>query len=135
MNQIKVLMLALCLCVAGTVSAAAPLFLVDGSTSFEQDRVIHFERSLNFSKEPMVSVWSLTILPDDVFQQYVKDHNIPTETAYTYAGVNHTYLNEDVLLWQSDEVIRHVIAHEAGHLICECRSEDKANEIAVQLEQ
>jgi len=128
-------LLPLALFVAALVFAAAPQFFVSGSTSFEQNRIVRLERSLNFTKEPMVSTWYVTIDPGEVFDENVKKLDLDTESGYTYLGLNQTHINEDYLVWHDDKDVRHLLAHEAGHLICECKSEEKANDIAYQLEK
>lgn len=129
-------LLPFALFVATLAFAAAPQFFVSGSTSFEQSRVMRLERSLNFTKEPMVSTWTVIIDPGDVFAENVKKLNLDTESGYTYlGGMNQTHLNEDYMVWHDDQDVRHLLAHEAGHLICECKSEQKANDIAYQLEK
>ena len=129
----KIKMLFLSLVLAISAFAAVPQFFVEGSTSYERDRIVHLENQLNFTKQPMVSTWEVTILSEEEFNAYVQEHDIPTGAAYTYLSMNHTYVNEAYLVWHSDKEVRFVLGHEAGHLICECFSEDKANEIATEL--
>jgi len=113
--------------------AAAPQVLINGSTNYEQERILRLEHSLNFTKEPMVSTWEITIDDEKVFDDYVQEHGLPTESGYTFLGLNHTHLNEYYLLWHSDQDVRFLLGHESGHLICNCKSEQKANEIAAVL--
>ncbi len=129
----KKLLTALMFC-AVTALAAAPQVFVQGSTSYQRNRVTRLEQSLNFTKQPMVSYWDITIDPGDVFLQNVKTLKVNTDSGYTTLGLNQTHLNEDFLIWHPDQDVRHLIAHEAGHLICECKSEEKANDIAYQLQ-
>lgn len=130
------LVTSLLCCAAASLFGAAPQLFVSGSTSFEQSRVMRLERSLNFTKEPMVSTWTIIIDPGDVFEENTKKLNLDTESGYTYlGGINQTHLNEDYLTWHNDADVRQLIAHEAGHLICECKSEQKANDIAYQLQK
>lgn len=127
-------LLALALAFAMSAVAAAPTqFFVEGSTAYEQQRVIRLENTLKFSNEPMVSTWEVTIWSGEEFNRYVDEHNINTRFAFTYLGLNHTFLNEDQLVWHNDAFVRWALAHEAGHMICNCTSEERANEIAVQL--
>ena len=130
----KLLVLALAFAMSA-VAAAPTMFFVDGSTAYEQQRIVRLEQSLNFSQEPMVSIWEVTIDDGKLFDDYVQEHGLPTESAYTFLGLNHTHLNEAYLLWHSDREVRHLLAHEAGHMICNCTSEQKANEIAEVLER
>ncbi len=109
---------------------AAPQFIVEGSTTYERNRIIRLEQSLNFTQEPMPEGWETTIWPQDQFEKYVRDHNTPTGIAFTFLGLDHTYINEYFLIWANDQQVRFVLAHEAGHMICECHSEDKADAIA-----
>lgn len=128
----KLLVLALAFAMSA-VAAAPTQFFIDGSTSYEQQRIVRLEHSLNFSREPMVSIWEVTIDDEKVFNDYVQSHNLPTESGYTFLGLNHTHLNEAYLLWHSDRDVLFLLGHESGHLICSCRSEQKANEIAHML--
>jgi len=129
----KKLMIAMLLAVSAF--AAAPQVILDGSTSWERDRVLNFERSLNFSNQPMVSTWYITVLPKEEFEDNVRRLKVDTVSAYTFVGLGRTYINEDYLTWSTDEQIRQTIAHESGHLICECSSEERANEIAYEVEK
>lgn len=137
MNAIKKAIIALVLFTT-SLFAAAPQFFSSGGTSIERNRLIHIEQSLNFTQEPMTSQWNVIIDPPDVFRKNVEDmmksHSIDyyTDTAYTALPLMQTHINEEHIF--DDGIIRHTMAHEAGHLICECHSEDKANEIAYQLE-
>jgi hypothetical protein len=110
--------------------SAAPQFTVEGSTTYERNRITRLEQSLNFTQEPMPSGWEVTISPQDQFEKYVRDHNLPTDIAYTFVGLDHTYINEYFLVWATDPQVRFVLGHEAGHMICACRSEEKADAIA-----
>lgn len=124
--------------VAGIVHGAAPTLVeIDGSTSWERARVLRLEQRLNFTQEPMVDDWSITIWPQEQFEKYVREHKLPTDIAFTSLGDTHTFINEYFLVWASDPQAEFVLAHEAGHLICECgdskgskAAEDKADEIA-----
>lgn len=130
------LKVALCLMIArlavvlGAFGAAPVHFTVDGSTTYEQLRIIHAEQSLNFTKQAMVDSWEVTIWPQDQFEKYVRDNKVPTSIAFTFLDSDHTYINEYFLIWASDAQIRFVLGHEAGHMICECKSELKADSIA-----
>lgn len=132
--------LAVLMLCAVSAFAAAPFFLIQGGTSLERYRIIRLEQSLNFTKEPMTNTWQVIIDSGNVFrdnvQQMLEHHTIDhyTESAYTAFGLNQTHLNEDYLIYADDEKVRQTIAHEAGHLICECHSEEKANDIAYQLQ-
>jgi hypothetical protein len=124
---VALLLTLLAVLIAG---AAAPQFIVDGSTTFEQNRVARIERSINFTQVAMPDEWEVTIWPQERFDKFVHETKTPTSIAFTYLGLNHTYINEYFLIWATDEQIQFVLAHEAGHMICECRSEAKADAIA-----
>lgn len=132
--KLKVAFLSLCLCICGTLAAAAPQFTVTGSAGYERNRIINLEQSLNFSRVAMTSMWRVTILSGNAFHYYTKRLNIDTESAFTALPFQETYLNEDYLIYANDIRVRQTLAHEAGHLICECSSEAKANEIAYQIQ-
>src|SRR5207253_272351 len=114
--------------VAVSVFAAAPAFYIHGSASFERDRISRLEKSLNFTQEPMVETWTVWIIPGAQFRESVHDMNLDTDSAYTILGYGQTYLNEDYLIYADDMRVRQTLAHEAGHLICACASESKAND-------
>lgn len=112
-------------------SAAPTQFTVNGSTVHEQMRIARIESTLNFAQEAMPASWEVTIWSQGRFEKFVRDTNTPTNIAFTYIGdLNHTYINEYFLVWASDAQVQYVLAHEAGHMICECKSENKADEIA-----
>ena len=121
----------LILTLAIVLGAAAPTrFTVNGSTTYEQLRVIHAEQSLDFTKQAMVDNWEVTIWPQDQFGKYVRDNKVQTSIAFTFLDSDHTYINEYFLVWASDAQVRFVLGHEAGHMICECKSELKADSLA-----
>jgi hypothetical protein len=132
--------LAILMLCAISAFAAAPLFLIQGGTSFERQRVIRLEQSLNFTKVPMVSTWQVIIDPGDVFRENVRqmmDHHAIdhyTDSAYTSLALRQTHMNEDYLTFTDDIRVRQTVAHEAGHLICECHSEEQANKIAYSIQ-
>jgi predicted SprT family Zn-dependent metalloprotease len=82
----------------------------------------------------MTSTWQVTILPGEDFRSRANYLKMNTDSAYTFLQLRQTYVNEDFLIYANDVRIRQMMAHEAGHLICECSSEEKANEIAYQLQ-
>jgi len=135
MNKLKVLFLSLCLSVAAVAFAAMPQMYFYGSTSYERYRVARLAQSLDFTKEPMPSPWAITILSEDVFNENLHKFNIETDSAYTILEQQETFLNEYYLVYANDAHLKQTIAHEAGHLICECKSESKANDIAYQLQK
>lgn len=115
---------------------AAPQFAVTGGTPVERQRITKLESQLNFSQQPMVSYWQITILDAKAWDYMIRQYHIENETAtaFTVMEQARTFLNEDYLATTGTDVpVRHTIAHEAGHLICECGSEDKANDIAAVL--
>jgi hypothetical protein len=119
-----------------TTSAAAPTqFSVDGSTSWERTRIERLEHQLNFTKEPMLDTWGVHIIPVEQFEIAKRRYNLNTESAFTFIPQDQTYLNEFYLIYADDRRVRHTLAHEAGHMICGCTSEEKAEEIAYQLEK
>ncbi len=132
--KIKIAFLSLCLSLAAIATAAAPQLFVWGSTNWERNRITRLEQSLNFSKAAMTSTWSITIIPGEDFQRRTEYLKINTASAYTFLQLRQTYLNEDYLIWHTDVEVRQTLGHEAGHLICECNSEQKANEIAYELQ-
>jgi hypothetical protein len=129
----KKLLAILMLCAVSAL-AATPQFFIWGSTSFERNRLIRMEQSLNFSKVPMTSTWQVTIIPGEDFKRRVEYLKLDTESAYTFLQLRQTYVNEDFLVYANDPRVRQMMAHEAGHLICECSSEEEANKIAYQLQ-
>jgi hypothetical protein len=127
-------LLAVLMLCAVSLFAAVPQFFIQGSTSWERNRLIRMEQSLNFTKEPMTSTWEVIILPGEQFRDNVTKWKLDTDSAYTILQLRQTYVNEDYLVYADDVRVRQTTAHEAGHLICECSSEEKANEIAYQLQ-
>lgn len=142
--KIRTILFAAVLILGSTVlnlrSAPPSQFSVQGSTSFERSRLIRMEQTLNFTKVAMTGSWEVIIDPGEQFranvQSMMENHTIDhfTDTAYTSLALQQTHINEDYLVTGEYDQIRHTMAHEAGHLICECRSEEKANDIAYQLE-
>lgn len=120
----------------GHVSAAAPtMFTVDGSTSFERQRLERIEHSLNFTKVPMPDTWNIHIISKEQFDENIRRWKVSTISAYTLIPLDQTYINEYYLTFAPDSMVRQTLAHEAGHMICNCASESKANEIAWVLQQ
>lgn len=110
--------------------AAAPTFNVEGSTNFERAKVERLVNRLDFTHEAMPDNWQITIWTQEQFEAYAREHHVPTSIAFTFLGENRTYVNEYFLIWSSDQDVEFAMGHEAGHLICECKSEDKADAIA-----
>jgi hypothetical protein len=111
------------------------LIEVSGSQQWERDRVFRLAKSLNFTHESMVPWWRIVILSRPDWDDATDKYNHPnTETAFTLIGPNVTYIREDYLTsgGGTDERIRWTLAHEAGHLSCNCISEDRANALARQ---
>lgn len=113
-----------------THAAAPTMFTVNGSTTYEQKRITRIEHTLNFTQQAMPDEWDVTIWPQARFDKYVSETNTPTSIAFTFLGQDHTYINEYFLIWATDEQVQFVLAHEAGHMVCECKSEEKADAIA-----
>ena len=114
--------------------AAPTMFFVDGSTSFERERLTRIEHTLNFTKVAMPNTWDIHILPKEQFEENTKRMKLNTISAYTFLPLDQTYINEWYLTYADDSAVRHTLAHEAGHMICACSSEQKANEIAWAIE-
>jgi len=122
------------LIVIGQAAAPTQLF-VDGSTSWERARIERLEHQLNFTKEPMPDTWGVHIIPVEQFEIAKRRYHLDTDSAFTFMPQNQTYLNEFYLTYADDRRVRHTLAHEAGHMICNCTSEEKAEAIAYQLER
>ena len=131
--KMKIKMLFLSMILSICALAAAPQLLVDGSTTFEQSRAKHFAESLNFTQVAMPTPWMITVLNQEEFENRVHDYGLDTRTAYTILEQRHTFINEYILIYGEEAQVRFTFAHEAGHLICECKSEEKANDIAYRL--
>jgi hypothetical protein len=55
-------------------------------------------------------------------------------SAFTDPATKTTYINADWLAWGvTDKKLLHVLRHEAGHLICGCVDEDRADETGAKL--
>lgn len=140
MKRVKIIVLLLFAAfvfalVIGQAAAPTQLF-VDGSTSWERARIERLEHQLNFTKEPMPNEWDIHIIPEGQFIENVQHLHVGfTQSAYTAIPIDQTYLNEGYLMIADDRRVRHTLAHEAGHMICNCTSEVKAEAIAYQLEQ
>lgn len=139
MKRVKIIVLLLFAAfvfalVIGQAAAPTQLF-VDGSTSWERARIERLEHQLNFTKEPMPNEWDIHIIPVEQFNENINRFRINTESAYTIMPLDQTYLNEMYLGYADDHRVRHTLAHEAGHMICNCTSEEKAEGIAYQLER
>lgn len=115
-----------------TISANGILINVYAPTKYEQDRVRDLAQSLNFTGQPMVSWWRITVLNRADWEENLIRYNLVgrTNSAFTVLGEGMTFLNEEYLFFAVDERVRFTLAHEAAHEICECQSEDRANEIA-----
>ncbi len=104
---------------------------------YDFDRIKFLANRLNFAGQPMVSYWSITVLDRADWQEALLKYKLEgkTETAFTLMGWNETFVNADYIHYTIDSTVEHTLAHEAGHLICECKSEDTANKIARKLER
>ena len=103
---------------------------VHAPTVFETVRINRLASSLNFAGQAMPGWWKIVVLTPGEWNEDVSKWNLDTASAFTTLGQNITYLNPDYLIIASDGRLQWTLAHEAGHLICNCTSEDKANAIA-----
>lgn len=103
---------------------------VTGSAAWERARVNRLARSLHFAGFPMTQWWRIVILSNEDWDEAVSKHDLNTGSAFTILQQRVTFVSESYLIYHIDENVRFTLGHEAGHLICECSSEDKANEIA-----
>lgn len=118
---------------------AAPLVQISvrGNEPADRDRVEFLANRLNFTHEPMIHYWQIVVLNKPDWQDALQRFHLEgqTETAFSVLQWDTSYVNGEYIRFSTDGEVKHTLAHEAGHFICECRSEDKANEIAKQLER
>jgi len=134
----SLLAFALLLCFSRPVSPAPLVNIqVHAREVYDFDRIKFLANRLNFIGQPMVSYWSITVLDRADWQEALRKYKLEgqTETAFTLMGWNETFVNADYIHYTIDSNVEHTLAHEAGHLICECKSEDTANKIARKLER
>ncbi len=76
--------------------------------------------------------WRIVILSradwDDALIRYHLEGR--TASAFTVMNQDETFVSEEYLFFATDDRVQFTLGHEAGHLICSCSSEDRANQIA-----
>jgi len=115
------------------IPAAPTTIDVESQTGMQRERVYKLAKTLNFKKQPMVDYWKILILSPENWEDSILQTKVNTKTAYTNLFLHETFLNSSALPYMNDWDIRHLLGHEAGHLICNCASEDTANRIADSL--
>lgn len=117
-----------------TAAAAAPLLQVKGRGDYESKRLYRLASSLNFTGQPMVPTWRIVALSPEDWQDYLTRYHLEGRDLYAFSllGQNVTFMNPEYL-FAEDDMVAGVLAHEAGHMICNCTSESKADEIGAQL--
>lgn len=107
---------------------------VTGPTAYQRWRIHTLASELHFADEKMVPHWRIEILSTDDWDVAITRYKVQTWTAFTVLETATTYVSEDDLIFAHDDRVRQTLAHEAGHLICGCSSEETANAIAWRLQ-
>ena len=94
----------------------------------EGDRVRSIAKTLPAGTVP--ADWHFFIFNE---AQWINRPGAGTHTAYSYLDSKHTYIRETYILRSTDEQLRHTIAHEMGHRICNCTDEATAEGIAAKI--
>jgi len=75
--------------------------------------------------------WSVVILDEAQWKQWGKTpHSI---AAFSVIPGRVTFIRQGYILTHTPDQVVNVLAHEAGHLECNCESEERADELMVQL--
>ena len=114
-------------------SSVSVIVTTTGSTSYEQNRIIRLAKNLNLDSQPaMPEWWNIQIMSGQEFEAMLVQNGIDglTYSAVSFLGQGKTIVNENYLTFADDARVEQTLAHEAGHLICNCASEARANEIA-----
>lgn len=109
---------------------------IHAPTTYETNRLTDLTNKLNFDGQTMPRWWRVIVLRKPEWDGKMLEYGLvgKTDSAFTILGDDVTFLNEDYLSLASDEQLEHTLAHESGHLICNCSNEDTANKIAEKLE-
>jgi hypothetical protein len=118
--------------VAPQESSVGIIIEVRAPTEYERIRIQKLADSLNFSGQPMPGWWRIVILPPVRWEDALRYYHLEgrTASAFTIMGQNETLVSEDYAQYHGGDQVRFTLGHEAGHLICQCQSEDRANDIA-----
>jgi len=110
---------------------------IHAKTDYESNRLKRLSDKLNFTGQAMVPWWRIIVLNKPDWTDALIKYNLEgrTDSAFTVLGQNVTYVNEEYLFFASDSQAEFTLAHEAGHMICGCMSEDIANKIGKILEK
>lgn len=113
---------------------AQPLITVKGRTDYETKRVMRVAATLNFAGQAMVPWWDIHVTSEVDWQDLLIKYHLGSDLlAFTTLGPNQTFINPETMFASTDEQLAEVLGHEAGHLICNCSSESKADEIGAIL--
>ena len=81
--------------------------------------------------------WTIAVLTSQswhaAMNQYGTIYGQTALPAFTILETRRTYLNPDYVKRLSTGQLRNILAHEAGHLLCNCSDEKKANRFADDL--
>ncbi len=113
-------------------SAEGIIIEVRAPTYYESIRIRNLANSLDFSGQPMVNWWRIVVLPRAEWEDALRYYHLEgqTDSAFTIMAQNETLVNEDYTFFAGTYRLRFTLAHEAGHLICQCQSEGRADSIA-----
>jgi hypothetical protein len=88
------------------------------------DRVIAIRKTL-----PVPANWHFFLVTEADWRKV----QLGTHSAYSNLAYNTTFIRESYAISAQDDKLRHTIAHEMGHRICNCTDEGTADRIADQL--
>jgi hypothetical protein len=120
-----------------TALLLALLLGAGGPVKAQSRRVDELVKQLIFTPTtPRPSNWTITVPSQADWDKQVKTLNLQTATAFTFMNEtnNATFLNPDYVFNSKELQLLHTLAHEAGHMICQCTDEHFANDIAEVLE-
>ena len=117
MKNITASILAIAILSTVTVQAAP-------SVSPTLQRVIEIRKTL-----PVPADWHFFMSNEAEWRDAAR----PTHSAYSNLAYKSTFIREWYAMSATDEQLRHTIAHEMGHRICNCTDEATAEGIALQI--
>lgn len=78
--------------------------------------------------------WRVELVQEGDWPKLTAEWGARTQTAFTVPTEHITYLRQSYVESATPKRLRHSMAHEAGHLACQCDSEAVANQWAVEHE-
>lgn len=94
----------------------------------KESRTLARDRCALAAKDVLPEGWLIVTVDEPTWRRLKKKYDLPPDalTAFTDIHAGWTVVRERYALTATNERLRHTMAHEGGHVACQCASEDVA---------